>query len=347
MKTNWAWSYKTEASRIAFTCANIANGFYNQQGYTILPASTPTSTPNTTIFLPDLNYTTIPRFWETVAQVDFKQTKPLKYQTIDPLLKPIISRLILANTLVDPPHPTRSIWNKHSDQLLAKLCNLINIKQSEIKQLTIHPTSYGSNASFDPVPNLHNVHIKIELRLDQGIKTLLSAIALSLLTPSLTSKHNATWKQIKFLTDWLVTDSPLSKLIEKLEPTVSQSDTKNLSHKLARVSTLEVSKLFLTRIGAPSGNNEQLAQLQDKILYKNKPILYLTAREKNILYTLIKSRPNTVSLEEIGDIIFPTPDDYSIATINKVIQHLRDKLEKNSIPASMIKTIYGQGYALR
>lgn len=345
MKTIWSWSYEQEAKRIAYACTNISNGFYAQQGYTVLPSGTSTHHPTTTIYLPDLNYGSIPRFWETVSKVDFKQTQPLKDSVITPIIPAIVSRLKLSEITPEPSHPIKPVWEKYSTKILNELCGITGINLKDISSITIHPTRYGSNGSFDVASSLP-AEIKLELRLDQGLKSLLSIIILALQTKPLTEQYQATWKQIKFLSEWLINSSPLSRLIDKYELTTTSTSLKSLGGLSQNKKLYEQSLTFLKRIGAPISTSD-LTQIDNQISYNNKPLLHLTEREKAILASLISSRPNVLTLEEMGDLIFESENLYSLTTITKTIQHLRDKLEKNSIPSSMIKTIYGQGYALR
>ncbi len=345
MKTIWSWSYEQEAKRIAYACANIANGFYAQQGYTILPSDTPTPHPSTTIYLPDINYGSIPRFWETISKVDFKQTQPLKDSVISPLIPALVSRLKLSEITPEPTHPIKPVWEKYSTKILNELCDITGINLKDISSITIHPTRYGSNGSFDIVNSLP-AQIKLELRFDQGLKSLISIIILALQTKPLTEQYLATWKQIKFLSEWIINSSPLAHLIEKYELTTTTNNLKSLGSLSQSNALHDQSLTFLKRIGAPISKSD-LTQINNQISYNNKPLLHLTEREKVVLASLISSRPNVLTLDEIGDLIFESENSYSLTTITKTMQHLRDKLEKNSIPSSMIKTIYGQGYALR
>lgn len=345
MKTIWLWSYKQEAKRIAYACANIANGFYTQQGYTVLPASTPTPSPTTTIYLPDINYNSIPRYWDTISRVDFQQTQSLKDSVIMPVVNPLASRLKLSGIKEPSSHPIQKIWNTHSAIIMHELCLLIGIKYSDIKTLTIHPTQYGSNASFDIVRHMP-ADIKIELRLDQGIRSLVSVIILALLTNPLTTTHQATWKQIKFLSEWIITESPLSKLLSKVDPLPYASNTKLLGGKAIRNKPYKVSSDFVRSIGAPTNTKQKFLVTDNQILYNNNAIVGLTSRETLVLTSLINKREKIFTIDEMADLLFTNPDDYSLTTITKTIQHLRDKLEKNGISASTIKTVYGKGYLL-
>lgn len=345
MKTKWSWSYETEALRIAYACANLANGFYQKQGFVVLPTPTTSPTPGTTIYLPNMSYTTIKRFWETVTRIDFTQPHKLQNLIAKPLINPLISRLKLLDNPTISTHPIQKVWDHNQEKITRELLHYLNLPARSILSITIHPSQYGSVASYEPAES-YPADLIIYLRQDQGIRTLVNVIVQALLTRQLERTHSATWKQIKFLSDWIVSDSPLSKLLAKLDPLPYQSGVKLLSNMSAAKKIINESHSFLSKIGAPQ-RGSALENIGGVITYKSNPVLHLTTRERSVLSELIKISPEPLSYESIGDLIFNTLDEYSLTTINKVIQHLRDKLERNSIPASMIKTIYGQGYALR
>lgn len=345
MKTKWLWSYDAEALRIIHACANIVNGFYQKQGFIVLPISVASPTPDTTIYLPDISYTSIPRYWETVSRIDFSQPSKSQNLVAKPLIIPLISRLKLQARSTVPTHPIQKVWDKNQDKLMGVLIKLLNLPTHSIKSIAIHPSQYGSVAAYEPVET-YPVDLKVYLRLDQGIRTLVNVMVQALLTRQLERTHRATWKQIKFLSDWIVSDSPLAPMLSKLDPLPYQNGVKQLGRISSTKKIIDESFTFLSQIGAPQ-NISALKNVGGTIIYKSSPILHLTSRESTILAELIKASPDVLSYDAVGDLIFSNLDDYSLTTINKVIQHLRDKLEKNSIPSSMIKTIYGEGYALR
>lgn len=345
MKVSWQWSYEKEASRIIYACANIANGFYKNQGYLVLPSGTHSSTPHTTIILPDLPYHTIPRFWSTLSRIDFADPQPVKDQVIKPLISPLVSRLKLAKIAPTMSHPLQSIYHQHLPIITQELCHLLTLPPNSIKSLTIRNSSFGSIGSFEIVEALP-AHVDLELRNDQGLRTLVNLLTQALTTRPYTTNYRATWKQIKFLSDWLITDSPLTKLLTPHDPLPYTNGVKALNQVTNTRSQITKSSQFLAKIGAPS-LPQKFKLVADKIYYKNKPLLYLTPRENQIISSLITVSPAPLSLDELGDILFITPESYSLAVITKTIQHLRDKFEKNGVPGSTIKTIYGQGYALR
>lgn len=345
MKTKWLWNYETEALRITHACANIANGFYQKQGFIVLPSTTSSPTPDTTIYLPHLSYTSIPRYWETVSRIDFTQPSDTQNQIAGPVLLPVISRLKMSGDQAISTHPIQEIWDKNQDKLMGALIKLLNLPTHSVKSITIHASQYGSVASYDKVET-YPANLIIYLRQDQGIRTLINVMVQALLTRSLTARHQATWKQIKFLSDWIVSDSPLAPILSKLDPLPYQNGVNQLGRISSTKKILDESYTFLSQIGAPE-RNSALENVGGTLSYKSTPILHLTSRESTILAELIKTSPDVLSYDSVGDLIFSNLDDYSLTTINKVVQHLRDKLEKNSIPSSMIKTIYGEGYALR
>jgi DNA-binding response OmpR family regulator len=76
-------------------------------------------------------------------------------------------------------------------------------------------------------------------------------------------------------------------------------------------------------------------------------MLNLNPKEKKVMYELIKNSNNIVKFDIIADILFEDSNSFSLFAQAKVIQRLREKLEKNGVSGSFIQTIRGKGYLLK
>ena len=73
----------------------------------------------------------------------------------------------------------------------------------------------------------------------------------------------------------------------------------------------------------------------------------MNTKEKKVMYELIKNSNNIVRFDTISDILFEDSENFSLFAQAKVIQRLREKLEKNGISGSFIQTVRGKGYLLK
>ncbi|MCU0287429.1 MAG: helix-turn-helix domain-containing protein, partial [Acidobacteria bacterium] len=72
-----------------------------------------------------------------------------------------------------------------------------------------------------------------------------------------------------------------------------------------------------------------------------------TPREKSVFNLLLNNSHQIVTIDQIGETLFPdTPNDFSLYSVSKTIQRLRDKLEQNGISGSIIQTKRHGGYLL-
>ena len=109
---------------------------------------------------------------------------------------------------------------------------------------------------------------------------------------------------------------------------------------------IQESEEFYKKLGIPSfekpfGYNGLIPELF------GKPIENLTNTEKKVLLNLTKNSNTVTQVDDLGNIIFDTEENFSLYAIAKTIQRLRDKLEENGISGSYIQTLRGKGYVLK
>lgn len=76
---------------------------------------------------------------------------------------------------------------------------------------------------------------------------------------------------------------------------------------------------------------------------KNGITINLTAKEFDILHTLIKNRGVVLSREKIFDTVWQEPD-FDTRTVDVHISNLREKIEDDTTKPSFIRTKWGVGY---
>ncbi len=321
MKTTWQFSPRTEALRIIHTAHNIANGFYRLNGFIVLPYDTKIISDQI-VLLPNLPYLSIPRFWDHCSRIDIKSTPSIKMTVPEDLITS--TQKLLESSQIPTPNLDllKIAWQKNSAKIRAEIYRLIPHLKNTIKSVNIWPTNFGTGGSFNVV-NKPPHNITIWLRQDQNLSALVECLLTSLTRKDVYDNLSGTWSESEIIVDWLLTYSPLSKLLPPISQTLNATRTKQ------KATLIQQSEKFLQKIGAPP-----ISPTQHKISN-------LTSAEKK-LFDLLKSRsPNVVTFDELAD-----PNNFSLYAISKSIQRLRDKLEASGISGSFIQTKRGEGYLL-
>jgi hypothetical protein len=332
MKTTWKYSLETEAKRLIQCSHQIAVGFYRVNGFIVLPHTHPQD--GQTIAFPEINYLSIPRFWDRCKKIDIGTKLPF---SIPADLTHSLA-LLLEKCQLSPPDLSsiEKLWSKYDSQILSLIEDLIPAKKGWIKNIQIYPTTLGSITSFNYLDRPGAVHMW--LRQDAGISNIVEAIITAITRDDVYRDLNFTWNESEAVADWILAYSPISTLLKKIDSTFSKSLTLKSTRNTQRASLTSLSQKFLSKIGAP---------VVDISTVRKIDLSNFTAREKQLFELLINRSPNLVTTDEISEIIFPqNMEAFSLYAIAKSIQRLRDKLEQNGISGSFIQTKRGAGYLL-
>lgn len=338
--TNWKYSIDTEVDRIIHCAHQIAVGFYKINNFIVLPKYHGPNSANIVIF-PNYKYHEITKFWSNVAKVDI-QTYP---HIIDKEFHSICKKHLFVVNLEDPRYEEiKERWNKAEVEILKTIFEMLPEKKGVLKKITIQPSKLGTSCSFSY--KITNGEIIISLRDDQGIHAITEAIITSLTRDDVYKKLEGTWQESEIITDFLVTQTKLAKVLQKYEgkdkyiPTIKGTRVKDVGN-LQKLSDEYYKKLNIPNFDKPFNLNGLTPEIN------KKPILNLTPKEKQVMYLLIKNSNNIISFDQISDIIFSSDDDFSLFAMAKFIQRLREKLEKNGVSGSFIQTIRSKGYLLK
>lgn len=320
METVWEYSPKLEAKRLLHHAHQIATGFYKLNGFLPLPFGACPNLDNC-VSLPKLPYLTIPRFWNQASRID---TSTLPIEVPAALLKSIVKLLESAHLPQPNFTATQILWAAHQDEIIAAIYQLIPSRANSISKIIIWPTAFGTGCSFSqskrpPEP------IYIWLRQDHGITSIVEAILTSITRPDVYEHLGGLWQESEIIVDWLLTYSPLAKLLPSSPKTIKSTRTKQ------NAALVQKSEGFLRQIGAPTVSPTQI-----------DPSI-LTPSEKAVFNLLLSRSPDIVTFDELSD---ADPENFSLYAISKSIQRLRDKLEKHGISGSFIQTKRGEGYLL-
>ena len=332
MKTVWEYSPETEAARILHAARQTAVGFYKTKGFAILPYGSALHGKNL-VFLPGLPYLSIPRFWEKAARINV-DSLPLK---IPPrLLKAVIS-LLPSQSPHLPDKSLVQLWDRYQNQIIDQIYCLIPGRKDWIKQIIIQPTNYGTGASFNLLTKAPGT-ARIWLRSDQGISAIVESLLTILTRYEVLNHLSGLWSESEIIVDWLLAYSPLSEILEKIDPVYHRSLTIRSTRIKQKASLITQSERFLSEIGAPVVNLDTLKKL---------PVHTWPARQRQLFRLLADRSPDLVTFDEIhGRLFAGHPDSFSLYAISKTVQRLRDLLEKNGVSGSFIQTRRREGYLL-
>lgn len=326
MITKWEYSLKTEALRLLHDANGIATGFFRLNQFYPLPYTKNAPCGNNIVLLPDLPYLSIPRFWDRVAKIDISHLPGSNNSVPTELISQAQTLLENANLVTPKYQSTQKAWVRIEKRVLDTIYSLIPHTRNSIKSITVWPTNFGTSCSFnvcDPKSKSHNIYIW--LRQDQGIGAIVEGILSSLTYRNVSEQLNGLWAETEIIVDWLLTFSPLSKLVPKTPKTIKAT------RSIQSASLLQQSKTFLTKIGVPPVSPKQLDTTS------------FSPSERQIYILLLSRSPSIVTFDELSS---ANPENFSLYAISKSIQRLRDRLEKSGVSGSFIQTKRGEGYLL-
>lgn len=327
VKTKWGWSAETEAKRLIYTARQIANNFYQERNFFVLPKLNGSPSNHSIVVFPKLNYLSIKGFWRRV--------KPIEIDKLPLIVKPEL--LAQTRALFQPVKPdftaAQKLWTKAQPEILAAIDYLIPSPAGLIKSVTVWPTNYGTTCSFN-WPRRFPENIYIYLRTDCGLPQITEAILTALTKRPLEEKLGAKWEESEMLADWLVQESFLKKILTKYGG--NYTPTLKLTRQQQNAKLLKQSEEYLQTLGVKTKNG---------ILQTVPP--NLSGRETEIFNALKRRQGGTVSFDEISRIIFLEEDKFSLYAVSKTIERLRLKLELAGIDGSVIQTLRGEGYRLK
>ncbi|PIR99181.1 hypothetical protein COT87_00825 [Candidatus Collierbacteria bacterium CG10_big_fil_rev_8_21_14_0_10_44_9] len=338
MKIIWDWSLQTETERILDTTRQIGNGFFGLQHFYPLSWDHQTKYLSFGVYLPQLDYPSIPHFWSQVVRLDDNHFPLLA----PPALLTQTHALLLPIDLTPPSTSSLENLTQTVVPRVLKFFHQFSPSTPLPTKIIIHPTYFGTYGSFNLMKSDKKVILII--RLDQGIKTLVECLLSSLLSQSAMNDLSSSWSETEFLVDWLISSSALSQILPS-DPT--WSGTLSTTRHSVSIALQAQSAHFLTQIGAPIPTFQTFSLKNNQVYYHNNPLPGLTARESRLMTKLIEISPAPLTLDEIADLIFIQEDKFSLAAITKTIERLRTKLNSLGISRHYLATASGIGYYLK
>jgi hypothetical protein len=325
----------SEANRIFFTLNSIVTGFYQSKRMLLLPKIS--DSPNV-VYLPDLDYQSLDIFPLSFTQ-DIMLGDEVDYniKAIENFLK---TELIDVTCLIGyKGHivSTCSVLQKFMEEWFDELPASIEYEILE--------SDYGTTCSWGSFREIsdNNYQIKVFIRSDVFRSNLLEA----LISPTLSfliSRENTdftwlnNWKSKEYLVDFLLTKTSLSKYALGYIPTVI-TETTNPEDDIL------VSSNYYSKLGFPP--KSYFAVDDEELTLETKPVGGIfTQTELRVIMKFVQQRGQVLTFDDIAEEIWPenTSEMFSLESIAKIIQKIRDKIEMLGYSRSIIRTKRGIGY---
>lgn len=348
MKIKFIWSLKTEIIRIIYTSQSIQSNFYQKNNFYILPFPIKKHIirkyhSNIVIF-PNLNFNKISNYWKKIQNINISCWDICKDKN---LINQISDQLKELN--LPPPNTNllKKNWKKIQNIFFKKLKQILG-EELQIEEIIIYPTYFGSTMSYNVI-NKYSRKIKIYLRIDQDIISIIKGILSSLLSEKIFFNIKPSFMEKEFLINWLIYKSSLKKIFKSFLKKSNFKPTSSIIKNKQEIKILKkISNNFLKKFNF---NNLEINNFYIKnnlIYFDDKPFdLYnFTWQEKRVLFNFIKNKNKIISFDEIYALISKNQNNFSLYALAKFIERLRKKLESKKINPSVIKTIRKQGYVL-
>lgn len=332
---NFTHSPELEARRILFVAGSLSRGWYQKHNFLVLPKLESRS-PSSQVILPDLPYSSIPRFWESVTKLKLitPQLAPTRLlSATESLCKPFYKSKLYVSHLSD----LEKSYNQVKDNFWNNLFTLFPSYSSRLKDITIISSQYGSSSSFNLARD-QGSSITIYLRSDTKIDKLLWSILSALFRPKMQDKHKYSWDEVEAVIDWLMSESSLACSISHPHPTLTNLRANQLSQYR------QSSEKYLTSLGI--SGVLRLEKHGSIYIYGDSKITDLTAKQQILLDLFLAKRGLTVSYEEIAVALWPGNNDWSLYALTKEIQRLREMIKSYGISAPLILAHRKQGYSV-
>jgi hypothetical protein len=335
---NWTYNLTSEARRLTQTAHQLATYFYQINGFYVVP-STRIVGPHTILF-PDLTWSSVHRIWERASSIRIDSPLPEGDHKLIKEIEKLLCSSEISPTKLDFTD-LKNAWTKVHKQVFAWLASTIPHAKA-IKSLNIHPTRFGSIASFNCFDESRGI-IELYLRQDASLHDLVDAILGSVVHTCDKSLLQLTWQEQEAVCDWLLSHSSLKPILDDAWHAPFKPTLGSLRHAQALQSLRKQSDEYLRQLGLHHEANLFTIQ-DDAILCKNKPLSITSHKQRQVLTRLIKEKH--ISQDELADVLFSNEEDYSLYVMAKFVQRLRELLEANGLSGSVIQTVRGQGLVL-
>jgi|GEM_PF-6270198 len=340
IQTQWKYSLETEIRQNYITFGKIYRSYFRLHDIPVVyfPATEP---KKNTVIIPKIDLEQMNRMRPLFEH----KTEPYRFETPNQAMQDKLKNIYQPfHDSVFPDAPIVNEWNTHGKRILKTIDEIIPQKLKKITTIVIFLTHYGTRADFELVKP-KDTKITIYLRADAQMYDLVFSILSSILRPDLMKKHHNTWEEAQLLADWLISDTKLAAVFKNIGCDHYQTLLSNIRTGY-RKEVIQESKTIYEQLNI--GRIETGFLLLDGyILFKGKKISGLSFGEQQILTALIENSEGVLTYEVIGDLILQKKEKFSLYSISKRMQRLRDKLHEMGIGKHHIQTVRGVGFRIK
>lgn len=330
--TTFTSTTATEANRILHSAVQISNGFYFKHKFAVLPYLK-INNPSTVHF-PKLDYNSIPNFFDELSEIN--EIIPLDYP---PHLAKEIETLLPPKSTINQQQIEKfeKEWKKIEKEFWKFLNELFPNHIKNIANIEVRITEFGTKMSYGRVSSHKKQTLPCYIRIDMGVANIGEAIIQALLHAS-KDYIIMNWEERESIADFLIQRLVHKKIFKEYKPTIAP--LKSQSEELLNESSKYMSSLGL--------HFQKPFSSENKLIFLNNTVISakLTAIQHLILSLLIQRENQTVTYDELGDIIWAKEDNFSVWAINKNMQRLRTKLINLGASNNCITPCKGKGYCL-
>lgn len=199
---------------------------------------------------------------------------------------------------------------------------------SDHGKIEVRVTRYGTVSSGATIGNHEADKVVYYLRSDVDMSHL-AAMIINKILHSERKGLGITWSKRETLMDFIMTRPVMKKIFPKFHPIMNQ---------LSRVpaSIRKQSEQYLRELGILSTKDEF------DIAKSNLSVL-----EKKVMKLLTEHQGELVSYDELADSVWGVGEFKTFWAINKLIERMRNKLEKIGFDGARVMVVRGQGYLLK
>jgi len=352
LKTTVEYSEITEYQRILFVCHYLKNGFYQSKDFYLLPYQINNSR---VIFLPELKIFKNSDFFADLSNKKGNIfTKPFQHKASyyqEQLLAEL--KEYETNSISRDIDEVIKLWNKISNKFFSLCDKFIPGLFDNYSGIIIRPTKYGSICS-EFASETNSDEIKLYLREDADINHLIEGILMTPLNFAGQKKllEDFSWEEREAIIDFLINNTSLGKLSsndvfsDKIQLKLNKQCTlPNLRDK-SYLKLSKDSRNYYEKLGFPS---KIIIKLSPRTISINNEIIPFTKSEDKVFRLLFRNSNEIVTIDEIGKALWleKSIESFSLSAITKLIQRIRDKIEKSGITPSLIETQRNRGFTLR
>lgn len=194
--------------------------------------------------------------------------------------------------------------------------------------IEVRITRYGTVSSGAMLGKHKSGKVVYYLRQDMGVEHLAAMIINAILYGE-RKGLGITWSKREALMDFVMTRPAMKKLFPHFRSVMSQ---------LARVPAKirRQSEAYLRELGLPRPKEEfEVGKL------------HLSKLEKKVMKLLVDHQGELVSYDELADTVWGVGEFKTFWALNKLVERMRGKLDKQGIEDKRVESVRGQGYLLR